>query len=135
MKLLLAIAALLSASAFAQSAAVPTGGFCAIVENSIDPNRTNFLVVNNGDRIKNLNRVIMNDGSADWDNKISIVTVHRGCAMIGFQYQDFNIDYRTGQRLSGFAELFANRTAAETKTFVLDSYTNDKISSVKCFCK
>lgn len=135
MKFLLALSLMISASAFAQSAAIPDGGFCAIVESSTNPERNTFLVVNNGDRIKNLKLVQATDGSGDWDNRISIVTVHRGCALIGFQYSDFNVDIRTGQRLDGFAELFANRTAANTKSFVLDGRTNEKISSLKCVCQ
>ena len=135
MKFLLAMALMISVSAFAQSAAIPDGGFCAIVESSTDSHRSMFLVINNGDRITNLNRIQMSDGRGDWDNRISVVTVHRGCAMIGFQYLDFNVDFRTGERLAGFSQIYANRTEAETKTFVLDAQTDDMISSLKCVCK
>lgn len=134
MKLFLALAMMISVSAFAQALA-PQANFCAIVENSKDSSRTDYLTINNGDRIMNLNRVQMSDGRGDWDNKISLVTVARGCAMIGYQYQNFNTDIRTGARLAGFAEMFANRSAAETKTFVLEGVQNDTISSLKCVCK
>jgi len=133
MKTILATCLLLSTiSSYAQQSAVTDA--CAVVYNSQDTNVSSELSVRNGDRIHNLNRVPLSRGGGDWDNKITAMYVKQGCSLTGYQYQNFNIDLRTGQALQGFAQVFENTAVPGYGYFVLDEYTNNKISSLKCTC-
>lgn len=89
------------------------------------------LTLNAGDAISNLNQT----AAGDWDNQITAVVVQPGCTVLGYQYQDYNIDYRTNRRLAGFVLVSENNRTSRARTEVLNSYYTEKVSSLKCFCK
>lgn len=131
MKLLLVILTAISLNAFAQEAH-PGRRVCAVAYNSLDLHYSSKLVIPEGAAIEDLNRLQVSTGG-NWDNRISRVSVASGCTFIGYQHQDFNINYHTGGETHGFALVLSNDGYATYKSSVL-GYENEKISSVKCFC-
>ena len=138
-KMLSAILLTASISALAQTVPtpvpvpVPAGNQCAVAYNSLERNYTSTLALQDGESIPDLNKVPLTNSHGDWDNKITRVVVKQGCTFIGYQYQDYNIDYNYGYSLGGFRKILENNTQRDNKIFVLHE-GNDSISSVKCFC-
>ena len=114
------------------SAVASTHKVCAVAFNSLDRDYTSKLVITAGTQYPDLNHVSVPTGG-NWDNRISKVAVAQGCTFVGYQYQDFNVNYNTGRGTDGFALVLSNDSALSFKKTVL-STSNEKISSVKCFC-
>ncbi|MEN0060125.1 MAG: hypothetical protein AAGB31_14900 [Bdellovibrio sp.] len=92
------------------------------------------LPVYSGTAISDLNRVRMPQTYNNWDNKISLVVVEPGCKFVGYQYQNYNVDYRSGEVLRGFKVIVDNTDSSEATHRYLGHYKDDRISSLKCQC-
>jgi|GEM_PF-3076745 hypothetical protein len=94
------------------------------------------LPIRDGARISDLNEIDMRyTYGNDWDNKITAVKVEPGCKLVAYQYQNYNIDYRTGERLDGFRLSLDNREEAGVLVKYLNHYKNERISSLRCDCQ
>jgi len=121
----------LSLSAFAGEY---EGNLCAVVFNTTERYDTAILRIMGGDAIANLNTIAMREGErGDWDNRISRVVVKKGCTFIGYQYQDFGVNYHNGQRI-GTSVVLENTGDATNREVFLDAANDNMISSLKCFC-
>ncbi|MFZ4713746.1 MAG: hypothetical protein ACOYL6_08555 [Bacteriovoracaceae bacterium] len=130
--LILAISLFSSLSSFAQEFGAP--GLCAVAYNKADPMLTRSLTFANGNSVTNLNAIPLSPELGSWDNKVTKVDVARGCTFIGYQYQNFGIDYNTG-KIIGFVSTLENNTTAPIRSFFLTNTAYDnKFSSAKCFC-
>ncbi len=130
--LIIATSMLLSLSAVAQEVMAP--GVCAVAYNKADPRLTSHLVIYNGDKVPNLGKIQLSPELGSWDNKITNVKVARGCTFIGYQYQNYGINYNNGD-IVGFASTLENNTTAPVRKFRLSETAYDNaISSIKCFC-
>ena len=93
------------------------------------------LPIFDGARISDLNEIGMRQSYGnDWDNKITAVKVEPGCKLVAYQYQNYNIDYRTGEQLDGFRLALDNREQAGVLVKYLNHYKNERISSLRCSC-
>ena len=110
---------------------------CATVYNSRECSHRGSELIMSGDSITDLNGLSLNSEGrqTDWDNKISRVVVEPNCTFIGYQYQDYNINYHTGHRLDGFTLVLDNTRTYRPIDEVLTSYYDDKISSLSCYCR
>lgn len=134
MKTISFVLALVSFSAVAQVSSPAPRKVCAVAYNSLDRQYSSKLHIADGSAIEDLNRMQVETGG-NWDNRISKVAVAQGCTFIGYQYQDFNVNYHNNRDLDGFALVLSNESASrQYKTEVL-GYENEKISSIKCFCR
>lgn len=132
MKFILSVSLLIaSLSAFATT---PAPNYCAVAYNSLDHHYSSTLVLQDGAAYNDLGEIDLSHSYGTWDNKITKVSVRRGCTLIAYQYQNFNRDYHSGRPLHGFSQVFENSSSKKFKGFILGSEANDKISSVKCFC-
>jgi hypothetical protein len=125
------IAMLIALSSFSVLADSTT---CAIVHNATDRDARHTLEIFAGESFGDLTKVGMT-ARQSWDNKISVIKVNQGCTLIGYQYQDFNINYNTNRPMNGFVATFTNHTSQKTKGYVLNSNYNNAISSLQCFCR
>lgn len=130
MKLLVAALLAFSATAFAGDI---DGRLCAVVFNTQSRHETSSLKLMDGDAIANLNTVPLNNEAGDWDNRISRVVVKNGCTMIGYQYQDFGVNYRNGRHI-GWSVTLENTGAQPNHEVFMPDWQNNAISSLKCFC-
>lgn len=131
MKALIMIATLLvSAVASAQA------GNCAILSTSHSPSDAQNYSVYDGESISNLGKALDQNGRG-FDNRIERLKVFKGCTLISYQYQDFNVDYNSGRTLNGWALVTSANpyNPKDPQTTYLDATYADKISSVKCFCQ
>ena len=135
MKKIAILLALISFSAFAhpKHPRHHHGNVCAVVYNSLDYSYSSQLPIQDHAQIRDLNHLSMPTGG-DWDNRISKVAVAPGCTFIGYQYQDFNVNYYSGLPMNGFKMVLSNEYSSSFKSTVLD-YRNEQISSIKCFCR
>jgi hypothetical protein len=122
------------------------GAYCATAYDYSSGSTLNLM---DGDVLANLNAVSLNDGYGnDWDNKIDRVEVQPGCTFIGYQYQNFNVDYNSGYPMNGFVTVLNGHHHHDHDNNCpghhhhghhghhghLDSFQGDRISSLKCFC-
>ena len=119
----------------------PQGQFCAIAYNSYDSRCTSPLFIKSRAQVTDFGRIPQHmcpyGGYANWnnwDNKIVRVDVAPGCTFVGYQYQDFNVDYNSGYPLNGFTKVIPNVRGHHTEVTYLD-YTAYKISSFQCHCR
>jgi hypothetical protein len=128
-------AALLTAMIATGANAFAYGQVCATVYNSFDPSLRTSLTLQDGDRFDNLGNIGLSSWAynGNWDNKITQVVVEAGCTFVGYQYQNFNIDYNTGYALNGFVYSLTGHNSC-SKSEALNSYYNNKISSAACYC-
>ncbi|MNL41267.1 hypothetical protein D3C87_1636690 [compost metagenome] len=111
---------------------VPHGDLCA---TAYAYGYSSRLPIFDGARVSDLNEIGMRrDYGNDWDNKIDSVKVEPGCKLVAYQYQNYNIDYRTGVQLDGFRISLDNRDGAGVLIKHLNSHKNERISSLRCHC-
>jgi hypothetical protein len=127
--LLVSVLTLVSFSAMAHQ-------HCATVYNSFDPALRTGMSLCSGQSIRNLETVSMGHHTS-WDNKITQVDVAPGCTFIGYQYQNFNIDYSSGAQLAGFTAVIDNNDLYNVRSENLQNYYgyDNKISSLSCYCR
>lgn len=109
---------------------------CAILSTSHVNGQGSRLVIPANTSYADLGEIRGLDGR-HFDNRVVKLQIVRGCSLISYQYQNFNVDYSTGQSLAGFTLLTESQPAVSEnlQTVYLDSYYQNKISSVKCFCQ
>jgi hypothetical protein len=91
------------------------------------------LDLQSGDSYRNLKRA-RSGHHESWDNKISSVRVMSGCTLITYQYQNFGEHYDNGRKI-GFTKIYENNSSMRAKTFRwLNNMSDNRISSIKCFC-
>jgi hypothetical protein len=136
-----ALLGLLVATAALSSTALAHGGrhhhsarTCAMVYDSVYRCDSKALKVKDGTKIADLNDFTMWPGYQNWDNQISKIDVRPGCKFVGYQYQNFDINYYSGYPMYGFKKVIDNRGGGYNKSVYLSSYKADKISSLKCSC-
>lgn len=108
---------------------------CAILSTAQHPHHGQELTVYPGQNINDLNQV-KDENGRDFDNRVEKIKVFKGCTLVSYQYQDYNVDFNTGHSLGGFVLVSeANPNSHRNpQTSILDAYHADKISSLKCFC-
>jgi hypothetical protein len=96
------------------------------------------LTISSHERLGDLNQVGLVDPSTgsytDWDNKISSLIVEPGCALTGYQYQNFGRDYSSNQPIGWRLTWRASPYSANGAP-VLAGNVHNTISSLVCYCQ
>lgn len=111
---------------------------CATLINTEDPYRRTELKVLSSERIADLEKVTLfsNYGTVEnWDNKISVVEIKKGCTLTAYQYKNFNVNLYSGKPMGGFVLVYNNALSSFTQEFELYGKANNRISSLSCSCQ
>lgn len=117
-----------------------SGKLCATVFQAA--NQSGYsLEIEDGQTIKDLNAYVLGENQGQmggtyegtWDNRISSLIVEPTCSLTGFQYQNYGINYETGEEFGSFA-VFGS---SDIETLYYDELSDfdNLISSLTCFCQ
>lgn len=107
---------------------------CASLVKQWDATNTSSVAVYDGQKVSNLGDLSLVPGYGTWDNKVDKVVVNPGCVLVAYQYQNYNVNYYTGEYMGGFRLVLSAAGSATPRTEWLRSWQAEKMSSLRCYC-